>query len=128
MSKKSQEGRLEITQQTIKFLDTMLRAWIDGIVITDAKKNIIVANEGFCAFFGRHWCEVVGTSLSVWLEQFDAGTLKHWAELEKSVHLKGVCYGVELQMTKREGVKHFSINAFLLKRLADEELDVIISI
>jgi PAS domain S-box-containing protein len=128
MSKQSRKGQLEATQQTVKFLETLLRVSADGILITDAMQNIIIVNESFCNFFERKWREVVGTNLCVWLEQFDEGALQRWAKLEKCVRHKDACSGAEFRMMGKEGARYLSVNASLLKRIRDEEIGVIISI
>ncbi|MBW2642531.1 MAG: PAS domain S-box protein, partial [Deltaproteobacteria bacterium] len=128
MSKRFRKGELEATQQTIKFFETLLRASADGIVITDSTHTIIVVNETFCTFFGRQWRDVVETSMFIWLEQLDANALNRWSELEKKVRLQGFCRNTEFKMTTKDKVSHFSVNASLLGRVADEEPGIIISI
>jgi len=69
------------------------------------------------------------TNLFMWLEQLDEGAPQRWIELEKLVRLEGEHRDVEFQMrTKDGGVKHLSVNASFLERVADEEMGVIISI
>jgi PAS domain S-box-containing protein len=128
MRKPSRKGELEATQQTVRFFEALLRASADGIVITDATNTVVMVNDAFCAFFGQPWRGVVETSLFTWLEQFDTHSLDRWAELQKCVHVEGSCSNVEFQMTTKNGVKHFNVNASLLERIADEESGVIISI
>ena len=64
-------GELEASQQTISFLEALLRASAYGIVITDATQNIVVVNEAFCAFFDERYRDVIGTSLPGWIERHD---------------------------------------------------------
>jgi len=128
MSKRLRKGKLEATRQTVKFFETLLRASADGIVITDSTHTIIVVNETFCTFFGRQWRDVVETSMFIWLEQLNANALNRWSELEKKVRLQGFCRNAEFEMTTKDKVSHFSVNASLLERVADEEPGVIISI
>jgi PAS domain S-box-containing protein len=122
------KGELEATQQTVRFFETLLRASTDGIVITDATQSIVMVNDAFCAFFGQRWRDVVETSLFTWIEKLDRNSLGRWAELEKCVHFEGACGNVEFQMISNKGVRHFSVNASMLERVADEERGVIISI
>jgi len=128
MSKRLRKGELEATRQTVKFFETLLRASADGIVITDPTHTIIVVNETFCTFFGRQWRDVVETSMFIWLEQLNANALNRWSELEKKVRLEGFCRNAEFEMTTKDKVNHFNVNASLLERVADEEPGVIISI
>ncbi|MBW2576061.1 MAG: PAS domain S-box protein [Deltaproteobacteria bacterium] len=128
MSKRLRKGELEATQQTVKFFETLLGASADGIVITDSTHTIIVVNETFCTFFGRQWRDVVETSMFIWLEQLDANALNRWYELEKRVRLQDFCRNAKFGMTTKDKVSHFSVNASLLERVADEEPGVIISI
>ncbi|RZB37784.1 MAG: hypothetical protein SRB2_00886 [Desulfobacteraceae bacterium Eth-SRB2] len=128
MRKRLRKGELEATQQTVKFFETLLRSSADGIVITDSTHTIIVVNETFCTFFGRQWRDVVETSMFIWLEQIDANALNRWSELEKRVRLQGFCRNAEFEMTTKDKVSHFSVNASLLEQVADEEPGIIISI
>jgi len=128
MSKRLRKGELEATQRTVKFFETLLRASADGIVITDSTHTIIVVNETFCTFFGRQWRDVVETSMFIWLEQLNANALTRWSELEKKVRLQGFCRNAKFEMTTKDKVSHFTVNASLLERVADEDMRIIISI
>ena len=128
MTERFRKDELEATQQTVKFLETLLRASPDGILVTDAFQNIVIANEAFCAFFGRYPREVVETNINVWLEQLDDDAPKRWATMEKRVHLEGTFCTNEFRMTSTDGVRHFVTTFSLLERVANEELGVIISI
>ena len=128
MTERLIRSELQATQQTIKFFETLLHASADGILITDAAQNIIVANEAFSAPFGRRRRDVIETNLFVWLEQLDAGAPKRWAELEKRVRLEGSCQDVRFKLTPRSGARHLSVNASLLEQVANEERGVIISV
>ena len=128
MTERLIRSELQATQQTIKFFETLLHASADGILITDAAQNIIVANEAFSAPFGRRRRDVIETNLFVWLEQLDAGAPKRWAELEKRVRLEGSCQDVRFKLTPRSGARHLSVNASLLEQVANEESGVIISV
>ncbi|MBW1727144.1 MAG: PAS domain S-box protein [Deltaproteobacteria bacterium] len=128
MSRRLGKGALEATRQIVKFFETLLRASADGIVITDSTHTIIVVNETFCNFFGRQWRDVVETRMFSWLEQLDADILNRWSELEKKVRRDGFCCNAEFEMTTKDKVSHFSVNASLLEQVADDEPGVIISI
>lgn len=123
------KSNVEIMQQTIQFFEKLLRASIDGILITDAAHNILIVSDTFCAILGREWREVVETNVFNWLEQLDPQGATRWIELVNCVHQKGSCHDVEFRVvTQAHGVKYFSINASLLERVATEETGVIISI
>ncbi len=122
------KGGLEATQQTVKFLESLLRASADGIVITDVAQNILVVNDAFCKFIGQPWRNVVETSLFTWLGRFDADASQRWSELEETVHLKGTCQNAEFQTTTNKGRRHYSVNASLVEQVAGEDRGVIISI
>jgi hypothetical protein len=62
-----------------------------------ATQNIVVVNEAFCDFFGQRWRNVAETSLFAWLERLDPGASRRWAEMERCVHLEGMCHGVEFR-------------------------------
>jgi PAS domain S-box-containing protein len=124
----TKKSELAAAQRTIKFFETILRASLDGIVITDATQDIVVVNEAFCAFFGQRRRAVVETSLFLWLEQLDSGALQRWAELEQRTRLEGNSRNVRFQMETQSGVKYFNVNASLLEQVAGEESGVIISV
>ncbi len=128
MTESFKKSELEATQRTIKFLETLLRASPDGILVTDAFQNIIIANEAFCAFFGRNPREVIETNIHVWLEQLDNDAPKRWATMTKRALLEGKFCRDEFQLTSTDGVTHFVTTFSLLERVANEELGVIISI
>jgi len=60
------------TQQAERLLEILLHASDDGIVITDTKQTVVMANQAFCSFFGRERREVTGTTMPIWLEQIDS--------------------------------------------------------
>ncbi len=123
------KNKVGIMQQTIKFFEKLLRASIDGILITDAAHNIMIVSDTFCALLGRQWREVVETNLFNWLEQLDPHGAKQWIELVNHVHHKGSCHSMEFRfVTQAHGVKYLSVNASLLEKVATEDTGVIISI
>ena len=128
MGETSRKSELEFVQQTNRFFEMLLRASVDGVVITDSSQNIIVVNEAFCSFLDQHWRDVIETSLFVWLDQFDDDAPQRWAELEKRVHVEGECRNAGFQKTTANGVRHFSVNASSMARVAHEESGVIVSI
>ena len=127
MSQSFRKSSSAVTQQAVKFFETLLHASTDGIVITDATQNILVVNDAFCTFFGRHWREVTETSLRTWLGHTDPGAPQRWTELEQRVRCAGECRDAEFQITMNGDVRHLSVNASLLERMAGEEGGVIIS-
>ena len=122
------KGELEAAQQTVRFFEMVLRASVDGVVISDSTQSIVVANDAFCGIFKKRRREVMETSLFVWLEQFDEGAVECWAELEERVRLEGSYSGAAFRMETNEEVRYFSVNASLLERVAEEYVGVIISI
>jgi PAS domain S-box-containing protein len=121
MSERSYISRPETPQQTVKFLETLLRASTDGIVITDATQSVVLVNEAFCGFLGRRPPDVIETSLFVWLEQLQPDAPRRWAELERRVHHEGACRDVDFEITTRDGRRHLNVNASPLERVGDEE-------
>jgi PAS domain S-box-containing protein len=128
MSELSKKVGSETVPKTIKFFETLLRASLDGIIITNSMQDIIVVNEAFCAVFGRKRREIMETSLFLWLEQLDGEALQRWANLEQRVRTDGNCRDIEFQITKKKQTKFYSVNASLLEKVGDEESGVIISV
>ncbi|MCC7210989.1 MAG: EAL domain-containing protein [Candidatus Brocadia sp.] len=129
MNEPRKKSEREVMQQTIKFFDNLLRASIDGILITDATHHIIVANEAFCNLIGQQHRDVIETNLFCWLERLDPHGISRWTELVNEIHRKGSCRNVEF-VTKPDSraLKYLSVNASLLEKVATEETGVIMSI
>ncbi|MCF6155718.1 MAG: EAL domain-containing protein [Candidatus Brocadia sp.] len=128
MSELYDQSKIEVSQRTIEFFETLLRASTDGIVITDVTHNIIVVNEAFCDFFGKHRCEVLETNLFLWLEQISSDGPKRWVEMENRVHVEGSCHDVEFVLTSCNGVRYLSVNVSFIERVGTEDAGVIMSI
>jgi PAS domain S-box-containing protein len=124
----SRRVRLEATQQTVAFFETLLSASADGIVITGGSQNIIIVNEAFCSFFEKPLRDVKDTSLFTWLEQLDPGAPQRWTELEKRIRLQKVCRNIPFQLNTKEGVRYLSVNASLMKQQPVDGHSIIISI
>lgn len=118
----------EAVQHTIKFFERLLRASSDGIVITDASHNIIVVNEAFCNFFGRHHREVIETNLLIWLEQLGQESYTYWNEMVEHVYSEGLCRDIEFTITAHKEIRYLSVNASLMEKADTEETGIIISI
>jgi two-component system sensor histidine kinase/response regulator len=129
MDERFREDHLGDTYQAVEFLDALLEASADGIVIADATRNIVVANRAFCSIFGRECRDFRGTSIFVWLEQLNADALQRWAQLEQGVRLEGMCRDVEFQMKTRDGgLRHLSVNGSCVGRWGSEENGAIVTI
>lgn len=122
------KGELESAKRTIRFFEGILRSTNNGILVTDATKNIIVANEVFCAFFDEKWRNVIETNLFVWLEQLDDNAPEQWAALVDNVYHNGFCQEVNFQRTTPGGIKYFSVNASLVENPDTQEQGIIVSI
>lgn len=122
------KSKMEVTQQTIKFLEAILGASIDGILISDINQNIILVNIAFCNFLRARKQDVIETNIFFWLEQFNNNAVKRWSELEASVHLKGSVQNIMFHTTTRDVEKHFSVNASILQIISNGERGIIVSI
>ena len=117
MDERSREDLLGGTHQTVEFLEALLEASGDGIVITDATRNIVVASRAFCSIFGRQCRDVRGTSILVWLEQLNADAPQRWAQVEQGVRLGDTCRDVEFRMrTRGGGLRHLRVNGSCVGR------------
>ena len=122
------KNELEAAKRTIRFFEAILRSTHNGIIVTDATKNIIVANDVFCSFFGNPLRNVIETNLFVWLEQLDGNAAEQWAALAENVCRNGFSREVCFQKTTRDGVRYFSVNASLVEHLDTKEQGIIVSI
>lgn len=124
----NKKSAMEATQKTIKFLEALISASIDGILLTDSNQNIIIVNQAFCDFFGKQKGEVIETNLSVWLDQFDGDVHHSWLKIEETVFNKGAILNVEFQKTMKNLKQQFLVNASLLKQEEKEESRNVLSI
>lgn len=115
-------------QRTARFFEALLRASADGIVITDAAKNIIFVNDTFCKFISCNRHNVIGTSIFVWLEKLSSNGIKKWKELESQTKKNGIARDVEFRMNTDSGTRYFTVNSSLLEQVDIEEPGLIISI
>src|SRR5450756_799616 len=69
MDKNNTQNNLKL-QQTVRFFETLLRASVDGILITDSAKNIIFVNDTFCKFFSSNRHDVIETNLFICLQSW----------------------------------------------------------
>lgn len=63
MSGQGRKGELEAAQQAVRFFEMVVRASVDGVVITDSTQSLVDHNEAFCGFFNKRRREVIETSL-----------------------------------------------------------------
>ena len=122
------KNELEAAKRTIRFFEAILRSTNNGVIVTDATKNIIVANDVFCSFFGATLRNVIETNLFVWLEQLDGNAAEQWAKLAENVCRDGFSKEVCFQKTTRDVVRYFSVNASLVEHLDTKEQGIIVSI
>lgn len=122
------KNQLQATKRTIRFFEEVLRSTNNGIIVTDVMKNIIVANDAFCAFFDCKWRDVIETNLFVWLEQLDGNAPEKWTELEENMNHSGFWQEAYFQRTTHFGVKYFSVNASLVENIDTKEQGIIVSI
>ncbi len=121
------QKEIEQLQQTIKFHETLLRVSNDGVLITDANRNIIEVNDAFCLFIGQKRKVIIGSNLFKWLEIFSKDAAMNWIKLEKTVQSKQVVSNYEIQLLLNNEIRYFGVNASLLKKIEDEENGFIIS-
>lgn len=128
MSRDSRRNELEISQLKTKFLEILLDATLDGIVITDASQNIILTNKAFSGFFDLKRQEMLETSLISWIKQFSPNAADQWNELEKRVHRDGSCSGIEFKVTRNGEKRFFKVNASLLEHEEAAEKGSMVSV
>lgn len=120
---------LETSRQAVRFFVTLLRASTDGIVITDASRNIVMVNEAFCGFFDRSEQDLMNTSLEQWLGLLNPDALQRWTFLEHQVHIQGMCSDIEFWMIMKDGSRrHLSVNASIMQEVPGEERGGVVSI
>ncbi|MBF0319888.1 MAG: PAS domain S-box protein [Nitrospirae bacterium] len=118
---------MDITQQTIKFYEALLRVTGDGIVITGESQNIIVVNDAFCALLGRPRTDILETNLFDWLSQFDNTIIDRWARLETRLHVTGENQIDEFRITSNGMERYFSVTATLLRQAEPNVMAAIVS-
>ena len=115
-------------QRTVRFFEALLRASPDGIVITDAARNIIFVNDTFCKYFSCKRQDVIETNILVWLEKQSNNANDIWKELESQIQKNGIARDVEFRMKIDSGMRYFTLNSSLLEQVDIEEPGLIISI
>ncbi|MCK4677776.1 MAG: PAS domain-containing protein [Bacteroidales bacterium] len=121
------QKNIEQSQQTIKFYETLLRVSNDGILITDASRNIIEVNDAFCSFIGQKRKVIIGSDLFKWLDMFSEDAAENWIKLEKAVQSKQVVSNYEIQLLLNNEIRYFDVKASLLEKIENEEQGHIIS-
>jgi PAS domain S-box-containing protein len=127
MDKNNTQNNLKL-QQTVRFFETLLRASVDGILITDPAKNIIFVNDTFCKFFSSNRHDVIETNLFIWLAKLGPNAKDIWKGLETQIKEHGISRNVEFAMKTGKGMRYFSVNSSLLEKIDIEEAGLIISI
>ncbi|MBU8870624.1 MAG: PAS domain S-box protein [Gemmatimonadales bacterium] len=128
MGRLNHRDDVEAAQQVAKFLDAVLCASVDGIVVTDATQKIIQANEAFCALFGKCRREVIETNLDAWLLQAGDNAMSRWADLELAARTRSTCSNTEFEFRDSRGARHLKVNATLVDQMGTEETGVVISV
>jgi two-component system, cell cycle sensor histidine kinase and response regulator CckA len=128
MTGSKRRGELEASQQTVRFLETVLRASVDGVVITDASQNIVLVNETFCEFLAARRGDVIETDLYTWLERVGSEVPARWADLEERVQADGACRDFEFTFGAGAELRYLSVNASLVGGADEGEPGIIISV
>jgi PAS domain S-box-containing protein len=115
-------------QRTVRFFEALLRASPDGIVITDATRNVIFVNDTLCRYFSCNRQDVIETNILVWLEKQSNNANDIWKELESQIKKNGIARDVEFRMKIDSGMRYFTLNSSLLEQVDIEEPGLIISI
>ncbi|MFA4958095.1 MAG: PAS domain S-box protein [Candidatus Methanoperedens sp.] len=115
-------------QQTVRFFETLLRASVDGIVITDPANNIIFVNDTFCKIFSSNRHDVIETNLFIWLAKLGHNAKDIWKGLESKTNELGIAKDVEFVSKTGDEMRYFSVNSSLLEKIDIEETGLIISI
>ena len=115
-------------ERTVCFFEALLRASADGIVITDAAKNIIFVNDAFCKFISCNRHNVIGTNILVWLGKLSTNANEIWKELESQIKNNGIAKDIDFRMKTEAGMRYFTVNSSLLEQVDIEEPGLIISI
>jgi PAS domain S-box-containing protein len=105
----------EILQQTDRLFKVLIHTINDGILITDAKQTIVMANDVFCSFLGHRMEKISGTNMLVWMESFGSDVVTQWHEFVEKVRLDGFCRNVEFKIaTAGNTVRFFDVSASLM--------------
>ncbi|MCP4150141.1 MAG: response regulator [bacterium] len=131
MEKRTAFAQFDSMRKTVGFFDNLLKASVDGILITGTAQNIIIANDAFCSIFNVSPDEVVETNIFDWLVQLDKDAIKKWTGLETNLRLKewDSC-NIEFRRTGSDGTRYFSVNASIIggNAAGEEEGNVIFTI
>ncbi len=111
MSEQFEMNGSEAKPQSSLFLDAVLSASNDGIVITDADGIIVEASDSFLAILGLDRCAVLATDLRILLAKSGGNDGETWTDLlhaVKSDARRGEC---ELEMLTPNGIRRLRVVA-----------------
>ena len=128
MENLSSNNEQDFSQPTLKFFETLLHASNDGILITDANQNIVVANDAFAAIFNENLNTVVGSNLFTWLKKCAVDSQRRWAEMEIYVRTNDTCPEMDFEIKTNSKKKYLSVNASILHYDSEKNAGLIVSI
>jgi PAS domain S-box-containing protein len=96
---------------TDPFVDSLLQVSGDGIVVTDSSHKILLVNEAFCTLIGKDPKDLLGTSLTNWIERCDPAGPRSWLELTERIRREGSCRDLLFNLKGKDCERHFGINA-----------------
>lgn len=109
MHSSSGECRAKTETTGTEFLDVVLAASNDGILIVDATNAVLVVNVSFCNFFGWAPQDLIGSDLRHHLQQLGADVWGRWIDLTERIRFGGDAINVEFDVAREGGVSTFCI-------------------
>lgn len=104
-----------LNPEPARFLQIILNASTDGIVITNAAHNIVLANRHFCALLGQTPQEITSANLIASLGRLNQDVARGWAELSEAVWRNRPATGAVFKLNTSQGVRYFEVNASLVE-------------
>ena len=125
MKRNLPKNNAQIFQKTDRFFDVLIHTINDGILITDAKQTIVMANDVFCSFFGHRIEKATGASMLVWMEPFGSDAVTQWHEFVEMVRRDSCCRNVEFKMAPAGNtMRFFNVSASLFEHPVGDKTTV----
>ena len=102
--------RAKASQTGSEFLDVVLTASNDGVLIVDATNSVLMVNDSFCKFFDWAPQDLIGSDLRHHHQQLDADMWSQWTDMVDRIRSDGAVSNVEFHLTRAGRVSTFCVN------------------
>lgn len=127
MNLSSPQKMFEAGQQATSFFQSLLNASANGIVVTNAANNIILANRQFYSLLGQTPPEIGSANLITCLNKIDQAVALSWIELSRLAWRNQPATGVLVKANSPQGLKYLEVTICLAEETFAGETNVLVS-